>query len=211
MHAELDVASVADDLARFDLPVLTLVSAAADRRSFLMRPDLGRTLAPDAEAKLASLASACDSVFVMSDGLSARAIQNHAVALLSHAVPALRAEGWRIAPIVVVRHGRVAIGDRIANLLEATSVVALIGERPGLSSTDSMGAYVTWRPNPRTTDAERNCISNIHPGGIAYADAAFKLVHLMRAMRTRGISGVGLKDDSDRLAVSDTNRRLPQP
>jgi ethanolamine ammonia-lyase small subunit len=100
-----------------------------------------------------------------------------------------------------VRHGRVAIGDAIATVLGADSVVVLIGERPGLSAPDSMGAYLTWQPKLQTTDAERNCISNIRPEGIGYADAAFKLAHLLRAMRTRRLSGVQLKDDSDRLLL----------
>ena len=116
----------------------------------------------------------------------------------------LRAEGWRIAPVVVVRHGRVAIGDAIAALLGADCVAVLIGERPGLTAPDSMGAYLTWQPGPQTTDAERNCISNIRPDGIGYADAAHKLAHLLRAMRARRVSGVQLKDDSDRLAVGAT-------
>ena len=119
-------------------------------------------------------------------------------------LPALRAEGWRIAPIVVVRHGRVAIGDAIAALLCTDCVTVLIGERPGLTAPDSMGAYLTWRPEPHTTDADRNCISNIRPDGVGYADAAHKLMHLLRAMRARRISGVRLKDDSDRLPVGAT-------
>src|SRR5262249_33987677 len=104
--------------------------------------------------------------------------------------------GWRIGPLVVVRHGRVAVGDVVASLLGSHSVAVLIGERPGLTAPDSMGAYLTWQPHPGTTDADRNCISNIRPDGIGYADAAFKLPHLLRAMRARRISGVQLKDDS---------------
>jgi len=116
-------------------------------------------------------------------------------------VPELATEGWRIAPLVIVRHGRVAVGDAIAAALGADSVVVLIGERPGLSAPDSMGAYLTWQPRPHTTDADRNCISNIRPEGIGYADAAFKLAHLLRAIRVRRLSGVQLKYDSDRLLL----------
>jgi ethanolamine ammonia-lyase small subunit len=116
----------------------------------------------------------------------------------------LQAEGLRVAPLVVVRLGRVAVGDAIAAVLRAECVVVLIGERPGLSAPDSMGAYLTWQPHPQTTDADRNCISNIRPDGIGYADAAHKLAHLLRAMRARRVSGVQLKDDSDRLAVGAT-------
>ena len=139
--------------------------------------------------------------FVIADGLSAGAVQAHAQPLLAETLPALRAEGWRIAPLTVVRRGRVAIGDAIAAALHASIVVMLIGERPGLSAPDSMGAYLTWQPGPQTTDAERNCISNIRPAGLGYGDAAFKLVHLLRAMRARRLSGVALKDDADRLLL----------
>jgi ethanolamine ammonia-lyase small subunit len=113
------------------------------------------------------------------------------------------AKGWCVAPLVIVRHGRVAIGDAIAGLLEADCVAVLIGERPGLSAPDSMGAYVTWRPHQGTTDADRNCISNIRPDGIAPAEAAGKLAHLLRVMRSARTSGVSLKDESDRLMISD--------
>jgi ethanolamine ammonia-lyase small subunit len=159
-----------------------------------MRPDLGRRLAGDADARLAAHAgSGHDAVFVIADGLSARAVEAHARPLLDAALP--RLQGWRIAPLVVVRQGRVAIGDEIARALRADIAVVLIGERPGLSAPDSMGAYLTFKPTPQTTDAERNCISNIRPEGLAYADAAVTLTHLLRAMRARQISGVRLKDD----------------
>jgi ethanolamine ammonia-lyase small subunit len=122
--------------------------------------------------------------------------------VLAAALPALRAEGWRIAPLVIVRQGRVAIGDAIAAELGAGAVAVLIGERPGLSAPDSLGAYLTWRPQPGSTDADRNCISNIRPEGIGYADAAFRLVFLLREMRARGRSGVSLKDSSDMTAIA---------
>jgi len=116
-------------------------------------------------------------------------------ALTAARVALPRLQGWRIAPLVVVRQGRVAIGDAIARALRADIAVVLIGERPGLSAPDSMGAYLTFRPTPQTTDAGRNCISNIRPEGLAYADAAVTLTHLLRAIRARQISGVQLKDD----------------
>jgi ethanolamine ammonia-lyase small subunit len=140
---------------------------------------------------------------VIADGLSARAVQSHAAPVLKAVVPMLDKDGWRIAPLVIVRHGRVAIGDAIAGLLRAKCVAILIGERPGLTAPDSMGAYLTWQPGPRTTDADRNCISNIRPDGIGYADAGFKIAHLLRAMLDRRISGVQLKDDSDRLLLGE--------
>src|SRR5262249_38496375 len=194
VHATLDEARLVAELAPLALPVLAVASAAADRTHYLMRPDLGRRLAGDAEARLAAYAGrGHDAVFVIVDGLSARAVTAHARPLLAAAPP--RRQGWRIAPLVVVRQGRVAIGDAIARALRADIVVVLIGERPGLSAPDSMGAYLTFRPTPQTTDADRNCISNIRPEGLAYADAPVTLPHLLRAMHARQISGVRLKDD----------------
>ena len=204
VHDELDAARLKTDLAPLGLDVLVADSAAEDRQRYLMRPDLGRRLSSEAEASIVKHARQYDVAFVIADGLSARAVQRHAQPALAGTLPALRTENWRIAPLVIVRHGRVAVGDAIAALLGSASVAVLIGERPGLTAPDSMGAYLTWQPHPGTTDADRNCISNIRPDGIPYADAAFKLAHLIRAMRTRRISGVQLKDDSDRAQVQAT-------
>jgi ethanolamine ammonia-lyase small subunit len=199
----LDEARLMADAATLRRPVLAVTSAAEDRQRYLMRPDLGRRLAVSAEAVLAPhRTSGSDVVFVVADGLSARAVQTHATPVLAAVLPALRAEGWRIAPLVVARYGRVALGDEIAVLLRADCVVILVGERPGLTAPDSMGAYLTWRPGLRTTDADRNCVSNIRPEGIGYGDAALKLAHILRSMRARRISGVQLKDDSDGLLIS---------
>ncbi len=192
VHAPFDTAQLCAALAPLGLPVRSIASAAQDRQQYLMRPDLGRRLADDAAALLAAQAgSGYDVVFVVADGLSARAVTAHAEPLLSEVLP--RLSDWRIAPLVVARLGRVALGAEIA--------VMLIGERPGLSAPDSMGAYLTFAPTPQTSDAERNCISNIRPEGLSYADAAMKLVHLLRAMRERRLSGVQLKDDADRLLI----------
>jgi ethanolamine ammonia-lyase small subunit len=201
VHAELDVPSLSAELAASGLPVLSVTSAAPDKQTYLMRPDLGRQLTPASESTLAAHAGDYDVVLIVSDGLSALAAQTHAALLITDTLPVLRAQGWRIAPLVIVQHGRVAIGDAVATLLGADCAVVLIGERPGLSAPDSMGAYMTWRPGEQTSDADRNCISNIRPAGVGYADAAFKLAHLLNAMRKRGVSGVALKDDSDRLQI----------
>lgn len=210
VHAPLDETRLIADLAALGLPAQVVASAAGDRRTYLMRPDLGRRLAPSALATLSMPAAAPDLapdlVVVIADGLSASAVQSHAAPLLALAVPALAAEGWRIAPPVIVRQGRVAVGDAVAAALGARAVALLIGERPGLSAPDSLGAYLTWQPGPATTDASRNCISNIRPDGVGYQDAAFKLVHLLRAMRRRGVSGVALKDESDRLLIGGDAR-----
>jgi ethanolamine ammonia-lyase small subunit len=202
VHARLDEERLRADLAALGLPVLTVASAVRDRPQYLMRPDLGRELAPDSMAVLADLAdSGHDVALVITDGLSARAVERHAEPLLAGLLPQLRAEGRRIAPLTIVRQGRVAIGDVVAQVLRARAVVVLIGERPGLSAPDSMGAYLTWQPGPHTTDANRNCISNIRTEGIDPASAAFKVMHLLRAMRARQISGVALKDETERLLI----------
>ena len=199
VHESLDQARLVADLGELGLPVRPVVSAAEDRQAYLMRPDLGRRLAPRGETSLKPDASAYDIAIVIADGLSARAVQMHARPLLAKLLPRLFTEGWRVAPLIVVRHGRVAIGDTVATVLGADCVAVLIGERPGLTAPDSMGAYLTWQPGAQTTDADRNCISNIRPDGIGYADAAAKLAYLLTAMRARRLSGVQLKDESDRL------------
>jgi ethanolamine ammonia-lyase small subunit len=198
----LDEARLIADLAALRLPVLAVASAAEDRQRYLMRPDLGRRLAPGAQATLAPRGSGFDVVFVVADGLSARAVQIHATPVLAEVLPPLRAEGWRIAPLVIARLGRVAIGDEIASALHADCVVILIGERPGLTAPDSMGAYLTWQPGLGTTDADRNCVSNVRPEGIGYRNAGFKLAYMLHLMRARRLSGVPLKDDSDGLLLN---------
>jgi len=199
VHESLDQARLLADLGGLGLPVRAVASAAEDRQTYLMRPDLGRRLGPGGETSLNPDAGSYDIAIVVADGLSARAVQVHARPLLEKLLPALRAEGWRIAPLVVVRHGRVAIGDTVAKLLGADCAIVFIGERPGLTAPDSMGAYLTWRPGAQTTDADRNCISNIRPDGIGYAAAGAKLAYLLTAIRGRRLSGVQLKDESDRL------------
>lgn len=195
VHDPLDAEALAVGLEAI-LPVAMIVdSAAGDRRTYLMRPDLGRQLAPSCGAALACHADQWDLAIVLADGLSARAVAEHAVPTLAAALPSLRTAGWRIAPAVIARQGRVAIGDAVAAALTAEAVVVLIGERPGLSTQDSLSAYLTWRPQPGTTDADRNCISNIHPAGTSYAEAADTLVKLLGAMRLRRLSGVALKNN----------------
>jgi ethanolamine ammonia-lyase small subunit len=201
VHEPLDEARLMTDLAGLRDPVISIASAAEDRQSYLLRPDLGRCLAPGVDAALAPHRGDYDVGLVVTDGLSARAVALHARPVLSQLVTVLGAEGWKIAPLVVVRQGRVAIGDAVAAALGARSVAVLIGERPGLSAPDSMGGYLTFKPHAGTTDADRNCISNIRPDGIGYELAGFKIAHLLRSIRSRGVSGVALKDDSDRLLI----------
>ena len=199
VHEELDAEKLRADLAPLGLPVLVVDSAVGARRDYLMRPDLGRQLSAEAQRALAPHAGRCDVAVVIADGLSARAVQTHAAPLLPALLPVLQEQGLSFAPLVIVRNGRVAIGDAIAEILGASSVAILIGERPGLSAPDSMGAYLTWQPGPATTDADRNCISNIRPEGIGTADAALKIAQLLSAIRARGVSGVRLKDEPGRL------------
>jgi ethanolamine ammonia-lyase small subunit len=171
-----------------------VASAAADRATYLVRPDLGRRLGDAARERLAACPSGHDLALVLADGLAARAVERHAPALLDATLPAL--SDWRIAPAIVVEQGRVAIGDEIGAALGAALVAVLIGERPGLSAPDSLGVYLTWGPRPGTSDAERNCISNIRPQGLGYAGAGARLVFLLNEARRRRLSGVALKDES---------------
>jgi ethanolamine ammonia-lyase small subunit len=201
VHEPLDEKRLLAELETLGRPVLVVKSAATDRQSYLMRPDLGRQLTAQSQALLARNAGPYDVSLVVIDGLSARAVQKHAAPVLAELLP--RLQGLRIAPLVVVRQGRVAAGDAVALALHSQCVVVLIGERPGLSAPDSMGAYLTFQPGPHSTDADRNCISNIRPEGIGYASAAFKIAHLLRAMRSLEFSGVRLKDDSDGLLPLD--------
>ena len=168
-------------------------SAAPDRATYLARPDLGRRLAAQDTLK-----GAAAIVVAIADGLSAIAVQTHAVPLLAE-LRAISGERWSRVPVVVALQARVALGDEIGARLNARLVVVMIGERPGLSSPDSLGIYVTYAPRVGRTDAERNCLSNIRPQGLSYADAARKLLYLCNEARRRQLTGVELKDDADTL------------
>jgi ethanolamine ammonia-lyase small subunit len=202
VHAALDTATLGQELAAHTDAVLLIHSAAADRTTYLKRPDLGRALSPAARATLSAYAAQAqagyDAVFVLADGLSALAVQRNAVALLALASAALRDQGWRLGPVVVVEQGRVAIGDEIGAILRADQVAVLIGERPGLSVADSLGVYLTYGPRLGRSDAERNCISNIHAHGLSAAAASQSLVYLMAEARQRKLTGVALKDTRER-------------
>jgi len=201
VHAPLDDARLLAELSRLGLPTLAVASAAKDRAEYLMRPDLGRRLIAADRARLnAARGDGYDVVFVVTEGLSAQAMA-HVHAVLAELFPALRRDRWRVAPLVLVRLGRVAVGDAVAEALNADIAAVLIGERPGLSAPDSMGTYLTWRPSAVTTDADRNCISNIRAEGLRSGEAAMKLLHLLRAMRAQRGSGVALKDTGDELLL----------
>lgn len=193
VHTVLDCAALQAALGQ---PAIAGMTLATERRDYLMRPDLGRQLDPAFQARLAAQAGTFDLAIVLADGLSARAAQSHAPPLLAALQPLLA--GWSLAPLALLRHGRVAAGDQVALALGARCVLVLIGERPGLSSPDSLGAYLTWAPAVGTRDAERNCISNIRPQGLPPAAAARQIAWLLQAMRQAGHSGVALKDDGAR-------------
>ncbi|MHB1398163.1 MAG: ethanolamine ammonia-lyase subunit EutC [Trichloromonadaceae bacterium] len=198
-------------LAELGLATLALHSAATDRQQYLQRPDFGRRLAAQSSQRLQQGqhgAADYDLALVVADGLSALAVHSHAVALISAFLPLARARGWRLAPVSVVTLGRVAIGDQIASLLGARAVAILLGERPGLSSPDSLGVYLTYQPAPGTTDERRNCISNIRPAGLLPAIAAQKLCYLAGEALRRQLSGVVLKDELSLSALAETMRSL---
>jgi ethanolamine ammonia-lyase small subunit len=196
VHLALDVNSLVVELKQKNIACVTLASEARDRSTYLHRPDLGRRLNSESRERLALLKSDYDAVFVIADGLSALAVHRHAVPLLELVLANL---DWNIALVTIVEQGRVAIGDEVGELLGAKLAVVLIGERPGLSSPDSLGIYLTWQPRPGRTDAERNCISNIRAEGLSYQLAAHKLLFLMNESRRLKLSGVQLKDDAPLL------------
>lgn len=188
VHAPLAVDALAAALPGEPMIVR---SRAPDRATYLRRPDLGRRLDPVCRDALP--AGDHDVVFVVADGLSATGVQRHAAPLLLACLA--RLGDWRIAPVVIATQARVALGDEIGACLGARLCAILIGERPGLSVADSLGVYLTYAPRVGRRDSERNCLSNIHPAGLGYDAAAEKLVWLMKEARTRGLTGVALKDD----------------
>ncbi len=196
VHEPLSPAGLAGALAQAGLDVLHVHSRAPDRPTYLRRPDLGRRLDDASATRLREAATrpSPDLVFVIADGLSALAVNRHAVPLIE-AARALLA-GWSIGPVVVAEQARVALGDEAGELLGARAVALLVGERPGLSSPDSLGIYLTWAPRVGRTDAERNCISNVRPEGLDCGAAARVLAGLLEGARRLGATGIGLKDEA---------------
>jgi ethanolamine ammonia-lyase small subunit len=198
VHLPFDSATLAAALIDHGFETITVESAAPDRATYLRRPDFGRRLSSRSAALLPTVAGpACDLAVVVGDGLSARAVHAHTLPLLLELRPRLEAAGIALGPVLLAHQCRVALGDEAGALLQARAVMVLIGERPGLSSPDSLGAYLTWSPMAGRSDAERNCVSNIRPEGLAHAEAARKLAWLLGAARRIGATGVVLKDESD--------------
>lgn len=203
VHAALNAESICADLRAMGLTCLAVESQAIARDLYLRRPDKGRILAEGSARAVSALRPpAVDVALVIADGLSATAVNAHAINFLTALLPRLAALQMSVTPIIVARGARVALGDEIAERMGARAVAVLIGERPGLSSPDSLGVYLTFDPKPGRMDAERNCISNVRTEGLDYDLAAFKLTWLLREAFRRRLTGVALKDESDTLLAS---------
>jgi ethanolamine ammonia-lyase small subunit len=204
VHHELNVDIVQQAVMGLQLVEQCLVveSSAGNRATYLQRPDLGRKLSSESRQQLqlfacqSKQASSYDLAFVIVDGLSALAVETNAVPFLQAVTERLGSERLSLAPVTIVRQGRVAVGDEIGELLGAKLVVVMIGERPGLSSPDSMGLYMTWGPRVGLTDESRNCISNVRPAGLSYEEASYKLHYLISEALRRELTGVKLKDET---------------
>jgi len=210
VHAAFDaealVRGLDELLGEHGLHAVEVSSRAANRRQYLGRPDLGRRLDPASAQRVAALDAAGRLVIVIGDGLSPTAVHAHAIALMRELLPLLAAAKIGIGAAVVATGARVALGDEIGELAKADMVAVLIGERPGLSAPDSLGAYLTFGPALGRTDADRNCVSNIHRAGLTYDEAAFKIAWLVREGLRRRATGVSLKDES-----GDGTSHLPNP
>jgi ethanolamine ammonia-lyase small subunit len=212
VHAAFDVSGLVSGLKALGIEVSDVRSRAGDRIDYLRRPDLGRILDPASRDLLAARSrDSCRLAVVIGDGLSPSAVNVHAVPVVRSLVAQLGIEGIEIDAAAVATGARVALGDEIGEILGARVIVMLIGERPGLSAPDSLGAYLTFAPKIGRTDAERNCVSNIHRAGLSYDQAGFRIAWLIREALSRKLSGVGLKDESGpqalRRITPDTNRQ----
>jgi ethanolamine ammonia-lyase small subunit len=197
VHAAFDVSGLTAGLAELGLHPLQVCSRAGSRKDYLRRPDLGRTLDPASRQLLAGEGGGAGRLaIVVGDGLSPSAVNAHAVALVRSLMPLLSADGIAIGRTVIASGARVALGDEISAVLGARMIVMLIGERPGLSAPDSLGAYLTFAPRVGLTDAERNCVSNIHGAGLGYDEAASRIAWLVCEGLAREVTGVALKDES---------------
>ncbi|WP_342723134.1 ethanolamine ammonia-lyase subunit EutC [Bradyrhizobium sp. B097] len=197
VHAAFNVSGITAGLASLGITPREVSSQAPVRRDYLRRPDLGRMLDSASRRSLEGCGiTACSCAIVIGDGLSPTAVNVHAVELIRHLVPRLAADKIDAGAVIVASGARVALGDEIGAIVGARMLVMLIGERPGLSAPDSLGAYLTFAPRIGLTDADRNCISNIHRAGLSYPEAAFRIAWLVREGLARQITGVALKDES---------------
>lgn len=199
VYSELNTVAVVEELQQFQLPVYSLYSKVTNRNEYLQRPDLGRQLHTDSAKQLENINTPCDIALILADGLSARALNTHAIPLLKLIVPVLQELKFSLAPVTIVQQARVAIADEVGMILKAKCSIIFIGERPGLSSPDSLGAYLTYKPGIGLTDESRNCISNIRPEGMEYTIAAKKILYLIQESFRLQYSGVNLKENTDLL------------
>ena len=207
VHAPFDGPALAVRLGRLGPEALWVESAAASTEEFLRRPDLGRVLSESSRRQLTMGAGAipntpAELVIIVSDGLSSLAATVQTEPLLAALLPLVRQSGWKLAPLVVVTRGRVALQDEIGAIFGARLSLMLLGERPGLGAADSLGAYFTYAPRPGLTDANRNCVSNIRPEGSPPVEAAHKIFYLLSQALRQELSGVELKDDAPRDSLS---------
>jgi ethanolamine ammonia-lyase small subunit len=202
VHAPFDTGAMQSALEEAGFSVVLARSRARNRAEYLRRPDLGRALDPTSAESLRLMSPAPSGTLtvVVADGLSSLASSSNALGFLLRLRDGL--VDWHLDPIVVATQARVALADEIGELRQAEAVLILIGERPGLKSADSLGAYLTYAPRKGRMDSERNCISNIRPAGISYDVAVFKLLHLLDRARATGATGIVLKDDSDQMLGS---------
>lgn len=192
-----DVEGVADRFIAAGLATQRIETAVGDKKTYLVRPDLGRALSTASREQLARFAPAWgarDLAIIVSDGLAAQAAERHAVETAVLLAEQLAAAGWTLYPILLAPYGRVKLQDEVGEVLGARHALMLLGERPGLGMPDSLGAYLTHHPRTTCTDADRNCVSNIRPEGLPPAAAARKLAHLLMESARLGVSGVALKD-----------------
>lgn len=200
-----DWTGIEQGLGALNLETLRIESCASTRDVYLRRPDLGRTLSEPSRAALRATADAghrgADLVIMAGDGLSSTGLSVNIAAVMRALLPAIKKNGWRVAPLMLASQARVALADEAGDILGAKAALVLIGERPGLSSPDSLGAYLTFSPRIGRSDAERNCVSNIRYGGLSYEEAAFKIAWLLSQALKLRMTGVALKDESDQAAV----------
>jgi ethanolamine ammonia-lyase small subunit len=201
VHLPMDVPALVSGIEALQLSPVLLQSLAGHRQQYLQRPDLGRQLAEVDWQRLAGLKNEAgfDIAIIVGDGLSAAAVNHHALPVLAELLPSLGNAGYSLAPLCIARQARVALADDIGEALGARLSLMLIGERPGLSSPDSLGIYLTYEPERGCHDAQRNCISNIRPDGLSYQQASETCLYLLVAALRKKLSGVELKDDSHRL------------
>lgn len=214
VYQVLDTDSLQDKLNALGLDSLVMQSQAKDKQEYLKRPDYGRLLSDESKQLFMQFKqnnnATYDVCIVVGDGLSALAIEENALALIQSLQSQLEHEQWTLAPIVLATGSRVALGDEVAEIFNAKMLVMLIGERPGLSSPDSMGIYYTWQAKSGYLDSKRNCISNVRPAGLSIPIATQRLINLMRQSKKLGYSGVNLKDEHEVESIDSnaTQKRL---